>query len=163
MKSKSLFWLDQKLQNSWPKNLEENIIVLSLSKSLILWYKIEKFLKVGHITKDRVETFDKDIDKFEGDIQAFYDCGITSFMTKKLLGIQKLITFIVYGFIYLSLHERLGKLIRLELGAIQCRVLRGGIRNQRIAWENSVTINKIRSLKAWDACGTFSSMRKRVK
>ena len=28
------------------KNLEENIIVLSLLKALLLWYKIEKFLKV---------------------------------------------------------------------------------------------------------------------
>ena len=67
-------------------NLEPNDIVLSLSKSLQLWYKIEKCLKIGYIEKDRVEYYGTDINNFEADIEAFYVCRITSFMTNKIVG-----------------------------------------------------------------------------
>ena len=43
-------------------------------------------MKIGHIEQDRVKGYRKDIDKFEGDIEAFYDCGIASFMTNKIAG-----------------------------------------------------------------------------
>ena len=43
-------------------------------------------MKIGHVTKDRVEGYGTDIDKFEGDIEAFYGCEITSFMTNKIAG-----------------------------------------------------------------------------
>ena len=48
-------------------NLEPNVIVLSLSKALQLWYKKKKSLKVGHIEQDRVECYGTYIDNFGAD------------------------------------------------------------------------------------------------
>ena len=43
-------------------------------------------MKIGHITQDRVECYETDIDNFDADIEAFYCSGITSFMINKHVG-----------------------------------------------------------------------------
>ena len=42
-------------------------------------------MKIGHITQDRIEYYVTDVDNFEADIEAFYGCGITSFVTNKIV------------------------------------------------------------------------------
>ena len=97
------------------ENLEPNVIVLSLSKALILWDKIENFLKFRHIIMDRVEGYEKDIDKFEGDIEAFYGFGITSFITNKIAG--DIETYYLY-----CLRFYIPKLVRQTWQTHQCGI-----------------------------------------
>ena len=63
--------------------------ILSLTKALMLWYKIEKFLKIGHVINNEVQSFPSKIDKFEANIKFFYWCRFSSFMTKVHVGDQE--------------------------------------------------------------------------
>ena len=56
--------------------------VQALSQALILWYNIEKFLKIAEVKKEEVEAFPSRINKFETDIKSFYKTGVTTFLTK---------------------------------------------------------------------------------
>ena len=56
--------------------------VQALSQALILWYNIEKFLKIAEVKKEEVEAFLSRINKFETNIKPFYKTGVTTFLTK---------------------------------------------------------------------------------
>ena len=56
--------------------------VQALSQALILWYNIEKFLKISEVKKEEVQAFPSRIDQFESNIKSFYKCGVNTFLTK---------------------------------------------------------------------------------
>ena len=53
-----------------------------MSQALIIWYNIEKFLKIAEVKKEEVKAFLSRINKFETDIKLFYKTGVTTFLTK---------------------------------------------------------------------------------
>ena len=66
--------------------LEEDAMVLSIVKTLRLWYDIEQMLKIGNIkleSEKQNENVTTLINQFEKNIIAFYDVGRSSFMKDK--------------------------------------------------------------------------------
>ena len=63
-------------------NLIHSIEGMAFSKSLKLWYDIEKFLKKADIKDTELEAYPSQLDLFELNIKSFYKLGGKSFMSK---------------------------------------------------------------------------------
>ena len=80
------------------ENMTPSIQKDEFSKSCVLWYKIEQFMKIGHVSAEDVDSFPDQIIKFTNNIKDFYTCGASSFLTNKDIGSEE--TFYLHALRY---------------------------------------------------------------
>ena len=74
------------LLRSPASGLRQTPEVVSLTKALDVWYVIKKHLKRAKVDEKEVEGFPFQLEKFNKNIDSFYECGTNTFLTSDEVG-----------------------------------------------------------------------------
>jgi len=79
--------------------------IVSFAKALDLWYSIEDHLKRAEVKKEDVDGFLSVLEKFETNINSFYECGTDTFLSGDEVGVDE--TYYLHALkYYIPVHAR---------------------------------------------------------
>ena len=87
--------------------LAQTTKIVSLARALDLWYHIEYHLKRAEVAVEDVEEFPRVLDRFEANINEFYQCGTETFLSGKGIDIGDEETYYLHALkYYIPKHAR---------------------------------------------------------
>ena len=108
--------------------------IVSLTKALDLWYTIEDHLKRAEVKKEDVDGFPAVLEKFELNINDFYECDTDTFLSGSGNNVGDDETYYLHALkYYIPVHaKKRGRITNVESMCSRCKDSSVETKNQKI-------------------------------